>query len=75
MGEYLRFAAAALIGLILVLVVGRQSKDLSLLLSLAVCVLPFLVADGAKIAVATLVIWSLRGRLRPLMRYKKEESL
>ena len=39
MGEYLRFAAAALIGLILVLVVGRQSKDLSLLLSLAVCVL------------------------------------
>ena len=43
--------------------------------ALAVCVLPFLVADGAKIAVATLVIWSLRGRLRPLMRYKKEESL
>ena len=32
-------AAAALIGLILTLVVGRQSKDLSLLLSLAVCVL------------------------------------
>ena len=39
MTEYLRFAAAALIGLILTLVVGRQSKDLSLLLSLAVCVL------------------------------------
>ena len=39
MGEYLRLAAAALVGLILVLVVGRQSKDLSLLLSLAVCVL------------------------------------
>ena len=37
--EYLRFAAAALVGLILTLVVGRQSKDLSLLLSLAVCVL------------------------------------
>lgn len=35
----MRFAAAALIGLILTLVVGRQSKDLSLLLSLAVCVL------------------------------------
>ena len=39
MGEYLRLAAAALVGLILVLVVGRQSKDLSLLLSAAVCVL------------------------------------
>ena len=39
MTEYLRFAAAALVGLILTLVVGRQSKDLSLLLSLAVCVL------------------------------------
>ncbi len=32
-------AAAALIGLILTLVVGRQSRDMSLLLSLAVCVL------------------------------------
>lgn len=39
MTEYLRLAAAALMGLILTLVVGRQSKDLSLLLSLAVCVL------------------------------------
>ena len=39
MTEYLRFAAAALMGLILTLVVGRQSKDLSLLLSLEVCVL------------------------------------
>ena len=39
MGEYLRFAAAALIGLILVLVVGRQSRDLGMLLSLTVCVL------------------------------------
>lgn len=39
MTEYLRFATAALMGLILTLVVGRQSKDLSLLLSLAVCVL------------------------------------
>ena len=39
MTEYLRFAAAALMGLILTLVVGRQSKDLSLLLSLAMCVL------------------------------------
>ena len=39
MGEYLRFAAAALSGLLLVLVVGRQSRDLGMLLSLAVCVL------------------------------------
>ena len=39
MTEYLRLAAAALVGLILTLVVGRQSKDLGLLLSLAVCVL------------------------------------
>ena len=39
MGGYLRFAATALIGLILVLVVGRQSRDLGMLLSLAVCVL------------------------------------
>ena len=39
MTEYLRLAAAALIGLILTLVVGKQSKDVSLLLSLAVCVL------------------------------------
>ena len=34
MTEYLRLAAAALMGLILTLVVGRQSRDLSLLLSL-----------------------------------------
>ena len=39
MAEYLRLAAASLIGLILTLVVGRQSKDVGLLLSLAVCVL------------------------------------
>lgn len=39
MTEYLRFAAAALVGLILTLVLGRQSRDMSLLLSLAVCVL------------------------------------
>ena len=39
MGEYLRLAAAALVGLILVLVVGRQSKDMSILLTLAVCIL------------------------------------
>ena len=35
--------------------------------ALAACVLPFLVTDAAKIAVATIVIWSLRGRLRPLL--------
>ena len=44
MTEYLRLAAAALVGLILTLVVGRQSKDMSLLLTLAVCVLVFIAA-------------------------------
>ncbi|MBQ7099579.1 MAG: hypothetical protein IJO05_07670 [Oscillospiraceae bacterium] len=39
MGEYLRWAAVVLVGLILALVVGRYSKDMSLLLTLAVCVL------------------------------------
>lgn len=39
MAEYLRFAAVALIGLILSLVIGKQSRDMSLLLTLAVCVL------------------------------------
>ena len=46
MGEYLRFAAVGLIGLILALVVGRQSKDMSLLLTLAVCVLVCIAAMG-----------------------------
>lgn len=46
MGEYLRFAAVVLIGLILALVVGRQSKDMSLLLTLAVCVLVCIAAMG-----------------------------
>ena len=39
MGEYLRLLGAALIGLILTLVLGKQGRDLSVLLSLAVCVL------------------------------------
>jgi stage III sporulation protein AD len=39
MVEYLQWAAVVLIGLILSLVLGRQSKDMSLLLTLAVCVL------------------------------------
>lgn len=39
MNQYLNTAALVLIGLILSLVVGRQSKELSLLLTLAVCVL------------------------------------
>ena len=39
MGEYLQWAAVVLVGVILALVVGRQSKDMGLLLSLAVCVL------------------------------------
>ena len=44
MGEYLRWAAVVLVGVILALVVGRQSKDMSLLLTLAVCVLVFIAA-------------------------------
>lgn len=39
MGEYIKWAAVVLIGLILSLVIGRQSRDMSLLLTLAVCVL------------------------------------
>ena len=39
MAEYLRWAAVILIGLILSLVIGRQSRDLSLMLTLAVCVM------------------------------------
>lgn len=39
MGEYIRWTAVVLMGLVLSLVVGKQSKDMSLLLTLAVCVL------------------------------------
>ena len=39
MAEYLQWAALILIGLILSMVLGRQSRDMSLLLTLAVCVL------------------------------------
>lgn len=39
MAEYIRFAALVLIGLLLSLVLGRQSRDMSLLLTLAVCVM------------------------------------
>ena len=39
MGEYLRWTAVVLVGLILALVLGRQAKDMSLLLTLAVCVM------------------------------------
>ena len=39
MADYLRWTAAALIGLILSLVISKQSKDMSLLLTLAVCIL------------------------------------
>lgn len=46
MAEYIRFAAVVLIGLVLSLVVGRQSKDMSLLLTLAVCVLVCVGAMG-----------------------------
>ena len=46
MGEYLRWSAVVLVGVILALVVGRQSKDMSLLLSLAVCVMVCIAALG-----------------------------
>ena len=39
MADYLQWAALVLIGLILSRVLGKQSKDMSLLLTLAVCVL------------------------------------
>ena len=39
MAEYIRWTAVVLVGLILSLVIGRQSKDMSLLLTLAVCAL------------------------------------
>ena len=39
MAEYIRYVSLVLIGLVLSLVVGRQSKDMSLLLTLAVCIL------------------------------------
>ena len=39
MGEYIRWAAVVLSGVILTMVVGRQSRDMSLLLTLAVCVM------------------------------------
>lgn len=39
MADYLRWTAGALIGLILSLVISKQSKDMSLLLTLAVCIL------------------------------------
>lgn len=39
MAEYLQWTAVILIGLILSLVLGKQSRDMSLLLTLAVCVL------------------------------------
>ncbi len=39
MTEYLRFTAVTLVGLILALVLGRQSKELGLLLTMGVCAL------------------------------------
>ena len=46
MGEYLRWAAVVLVGVILALVVSRQSRDMSLLLTLAVCALVCTAALG-----------------------------
>ena len=39
MAEYIRWTAVVLIGVILSLVVGKQARDMSLMLTLAVCVL------------------------------------
>ena len=39
MTEYLRFTSVTLIGLILALVLGKQSKELGLLLTMGVCAL------------------------------------
>ena len=39
MTEYLRFTAVTLVGLILALVLGKQSRELGLLLTMGVCVL------------------------------------
>lgn len=39
MEEFLRWAAVALIAVMLSLVIGKQSRDMSLMLTLAVCVL------------------------------------
>lgn len=46
MAEYLRWTAVVLIGLILALVLGKQSKEMGLLLTLAVCVLVSIAAIG-----------------------------
>ena len=46
MAEYLRWSAVVLIGLILALILGKQSKELGLLLTLAVCVLVSIAALG-----------------------------
>ena len=46
MAEYLRWAAVVLIGLILALVLGKQSMEMGLRLTLAVCVLVSIAALG-----------------------------
>lgn len=55
MAEYLRFSAVVLIGLILALVLGKQSKEMGLLLTLAVCVLVSIAALGFLEPVAELL--------------------
>lgn len=42
MAEYLQWTAVVLIGLILSMVLGKRSRDMGLLLTLAVCVLVYL---------------------------------
>ena len=55
MTEYLRWTAVTLIGLILALVLGKQSKEMGLLLTLAVCVLVSIGALGFLEPVAELL--------------------
>ncbi len=55
MTEYLRWTAVTLIGLILALVLGKQSKEMGLLLTLAVCVLVSIAALGFLEPVAELL--------------------
>ena len=50
MADYLRWTAVVLIGVILSLVLGKQSKDMSLLLTLAVCVMVSMAAVAPYIS-------------------------
>ena len=55
MTEYLRWTALTLVGLILALVLGKQAREMGLLLTLAVCVLVSIAALGFLEPVAGLL--------------------